>query len=177
MDSTKLNDRLQILGMLGIIASLVFVGLQLKQTDEIASIEGQESAVQRHYDMLSLMAENADVWQRGCIGEELSSAERALFGKVFTVYANNNYAGWRRLELTDYRVAGSDYLINAYAANIHRYPGFAAAYRSQRSWDTLGIADLGDDVNEYQRSILARVEELAEIEPDPHYDGEWCGRT
>jgi len=41
MDSAKLNDELQILGMLGIIASLIFVGMQLKQTDEIASIEGQ----------------------------------------------------------------------------------------------------------------------------------------
>ena len=58
--------------MFGIIASLVFVGLQLKQTDEIASIEGQESAIQRHYDMLSLMAENAGVWQRGCICGEHS---------------------------------------------------------------------------------------------------------
>jgi len=107
MNSTKLNDRLQMLGKPGIIASLVFVGLQLKQTDEIASIEGQENAVQRHYDMLSLIAENADAWQSRCIGEELSAAERVLFAKIFTVYANNNFVGWRRLELTDYRSSSS----------------------------------------------------------------------
>lgn len=177
MNSAKFNDGLQILGMLGIIASLIFVGMQLKQTDEIASIEGQENAVQRHYDMLSLMAEHADVWQRGCNGEELSAAERVLFGKIFTVYANNNFAAWRRLELTDFRDIRSEYVINAFAANIHRYPGFAAANSSQLAWDKLGIGDLGAAEGDYQRLIFLRVEELAKIEPDPHYDAEWCGRT
>ncbi len=177
MDSNRLNDRLQILGMLGIIASLVFVGLQLKQTDEIASIEGQESAVQRHYDMLSLMAGNADVWQRGCIGEELSATERAQFAKIFTVYANNNFAGWRRLELTNYRATGSKSSINSFAANIHRYPGFAAAYSSQLAWDILGTGDLGNTYGKYRWLVSERVEELARIEPEPHYDAEWCGRN
>lgn len=36
MDSEKLNDWLQILGAAGIIASLVFVGMQLKQSQDIA---------------------------------------------------------------------------------------------------------------------------------------------
>jgi hypothetical protein len=177
MDSANFNDRLQIAGMLGIIASLVFVGLQLKQTDEIASIEGQENAVQRHYDMLSMMAESADVWQRGCIGEELSDAERVLFSKIFTVYVNNNFAGWRRIELTDYRNLGSETSINAFAANVHRYPGFSAAYNSQLAWEILGTGDLGNTFNKYRRLVSTRVEELARIEPDPHYDGEWCGQA
>jgi hypothetical protein len=177
MDSAKLNDGLQILGMLGIIASLIFVGMQLKQTDEIASIDGQENAVQRHYNMLSLMAEHADVWQRGCIGEELSASERVLFGKIYTVYANNNFAGWRRLELTDYRDTNSEYLINAFSANVHRYPGFATAMSSQLAWDKLGIGALGPSQDEYQKLIIARVDELANIEPNPLYEAEWCGRT
>jgi hypothetical protein len=36
MASQKFNDSVQILGMVGIIGSLVFVGLQLKQSQEIA---------------------------------------------------------------------------------------------------------------------------------------------
>ena len=32
MDSAKLNDWLQFVGMLGLIASLVFVGVQVNQT-------------------------------------------------------------------------------------------------------------------------------------------------
>lgn len=36
MNSQKLNDWLQIVGLFGVIGSLVFVGLQLKQTQAIA---------------------------------------------------------------------------------------------------------------------------------------------
>ena len=36
MDSAKVSDWLQIIGIFGVIASLIFVGLQLKQSHEIA---------------------------------------------------------------------------------------------------------------------------------------------
>ena len=36
MDSAKLNDWLQVVGLFGVIASMVFVGLQMKQDREIA---------------------------------------------------------------------------------------------------------------------------------------------
>ena len=36
MDSAKLNDWLQVIGLFGVIASLIFVGLQMKQDREIA---------------------------------------------------------------------------------------------------------------------------------------------
>ena len=39
MNSQKLNGRLQITGLFGVIASLVFVGLQLQQTQAIALSE------------------------------------------------------------------------------------------------------------------------------------------
>ncbi len=36
MDSAKINDWLQVVGLFGVIASLIFVGLQMKQDREIA---------------------------------------------------------------------------------------------------------------------------------------------
>ena len=36
MDSAKLNDWLQVVGLFGVIASLIFVGMQMKQDREIA---------------------------------------------------------------------------------------------------------------------------------------------
>ena len=36
MDSAKLNDWLQVIGLFGVVASLIFVGLQMKQDREIA---------------------------------------------------------------------------------------------------------------------------------------------
>jgi hypothetical protein len=36
MDSAKLNDRIQVVGIFAVVASLIFVGLQMKQSHEIA---------------------------------------------------------------------------------------------------------------------------------------------
>jgi len=36
MDSSKLNDWLQVVGLFTVVASLIFVGVQLKQTQQIA---------------------------------------------------------------------------------------------------------------------------------------------
>ena len=36
MDSAKLNDWMQVLGIFAVVASLIFVGLQMKQSQEIA---------------------------------------------------------------------------------------------------------------------------------------------
>ena len=49
MNKVELNDWLQILGMLGVIASLIFVGLQMRQSQQIA-LAGQ---VQARAEMLT----------------------------------------------------------------------------------------------------------------------------
>jgi hypothetical protein len=36
MDSTKINDWMQVIGIFAVVASLIFVGLQMKQSQEIA---------------------------------------------------------------------------------------------------------------------------------------------
>jgi hypothetical protein len=43
MDTSKLNDWLQIVGLFGLMASLVFVGLQIKQDHEIALADSYQA--------------------------------------------------------------------------------------------------------------------------------------
>ena len=43
MDRSKVHDWLEVVGMFGVIASLVFVGLQMKQTQEIALGEAYQA--------------------------------------------------------------------------------------------------------------------------------------
>ena len=47
MDSAKLNDWLQVIGLFGVVASLIFVGLQMKQEHEIALSNGIQSGAGR----------------------------------------------------------------------------------------------------------------------------------
>ena len=50
MDSAKLNDWLQVIGIFALVASLVFVGFQIKQTQEIG--QGEAAAAVRDDQIL-----------------------------------------------------------------------------------------------------------------------------
>jgi len=46
MDSAKLNDWLQVIGLFGVIAGLAFVGLQMKQEQKIALSAAYQARVE-----------------------------------------------------------------------------------------------------------------------------------
>ena len=77
MDSEKFNDWLQIAGMLGIMASLVFVGVQVRQTQTIGEGESATQFLDATISARQVFIDNIDVWIKGCAGEELSITEEA----------------------------------------------------------------------------------------------------
>lgn len=54
MDSAKLNDWLQVVGLFGVIASLIFVGMQMKQDRDIALSQAYQA---RSDQITAIMAE------------------------------------------------------------------------------------------------------------------------
>lgn len=58
MDSTKLNDWIQIVGIFGVMASLVFVGLQLKQSHQIALADIYQARTTALVDFTNTMGSN-----------------------------------------------------------------------------------------------------------------------
>ncbi len=54
MDSAKLNDWMQVVGIFALVASLIFVGLQMKQSQEIA-------IAAQYHDRTALAVENNNV--------------------------------------------------------------------------------------------------------------------
>ena len=174
MDSAKLNDWIQIIGMLAIVASLMFVGLQVKQSQSVGegaqAIAWMEVAVSAR----EAIASHSDVWIKGCMGDEMSAAEDAAFAQLFRFYTEAKFFGWLSAKQgivdTDPNVA-----VHAYAASIHRYPGIARMVGSWREWAKEGMPDDHENVLEFVNIINARLAELREIEPDPAFDPKWCG--
>ena len=58
MDSAKLNDWLQVIGLFGVIGSLVFVGLQMKQDRDIALSMAMQSRTESTIQNLLGLASN-----------------------------------------------------------------------------------------------------------------------
>lgn len=174
MDSEKLNDWLQIIGLFGVMASLVFVGVQIRQTQVIAEGESAMISIESVAATRQLLVDNIDVWTGGCAGEELSPSEAAKFAQLHRAYTQIAFFAWlsARHNILDFN---PDDLIYSYAANLHRYPGFAQQSSSWWEWAEQGQSRSLESGRQFVSEVLARVEELQEIEPEPVFDARFCG--
>jgi hypothetical protein len=59
MDSAKLNDWLQVIGIFALVASLIFVGLQMQQSQEIARSQIQQARTDATVETVVSTAESA----------------------------------------------------------------------------------------------------------------------
>ena len=175
MDSQKLHDWLQVIGIAAVVASLIFVGLQIKQSDEIALAEVLESVAARAIEERTLIAAHAETWQKACLGEELTAEERLIAASLYMNYLQNNFNSWVRFQETGIGGTGSQFLIDAYAANIHRYPGFKQIALSFGDWAELGARFESELASNYRTAVRQRMSELEELEPAPAADVMWCG--
>ena len=169
------DEWVQGIGLLGIIGSLIFVGLQLRQAEDVALSDLGESSITWGIELSSLIADHADVWQRACLGDELSPSEQVIAGNIFSRYMQSNFNSWVRLESTDVGHYDSSFLSGAFAANFHRYPGFRKMTESWGDWSKLGVPIDSPYVTNFGEEVLARVVELEKEEPNPTADVMWCG--
>lgn len=58
MDTSKLNNVMQIVGMFAIVASLIFVGLQINQTQEIALSNAYQARASQSIELVLAIADN-----------------------------------------------------------------------------------------------------------------------
>ncbi len=174
MDSAKLNDWLQVIAIFALVASLIFVGLQVKQTQQIGQGEATGIYMNSLNSFQSLIIENAEVWRNGCMDEELSEADQTIFAQLYYSYLRTSFFMWIANQVGVLRVP-SDVFTNSYAANIHRYPGFAIMAASKNLWAAEGSKFEDPLVARFRAAIQTRLAELKEIEPEPLTDPKWCG--
>ena len=84
MNSQKLNDWLQIVGLFGVIGSLIFVGLQLKQTQEIALSEAYQSRTSSSVDLNASLISSPE-WLSGMSKVYLDRTEELTMQEAIAV--------------------------------------------------------------------------------------------
>ena len=174
MDSAKLNDWLQVFGMFALVASLIFVGLQIRQTQEIAITDAANGYLEPSLTLKQLLIDNADVWQKGCMGEDLSAVDQSRVAHLFRAYIEFAYFTWLGGRSGVFQGDGSQ-TFNRFAANIHRYPGIAQMVESHQRWAEEGESYNAITVRLFTEEVFARVAELGEIESKQEIDPRWCG--
>ena len=79
MKTRDWKDAAELVGIAAIVASLIFVGMQMKQAQEIANADRRMLRVANMIEMNNAINENTDIWARGNSGEELNDGEAVIF--------------------------------------------------------------------------------------------------
>ena len=82
MNKTNWKDIAELIGISAIVASLVFVGFQLKQSQDIAIADGLISIMFASIEINDQLNEHADIWIKGSAGEELTENESFIFNNL-----------------------------------------------------------------------------------------------
>lgn len=174
MRTTKWKDIAELVGISAIVASLIFVGIQVRQSQSSANVSQLQSYGEMSLALRALIMEHADVWQRACADEELSPAESVQANQLMRAYVEFTYTQGVTADLGmfDYR----QLVIGRYVANMHRYPGFAKMADAQSEWVRLpenfrSIDELAALVNLAQAKRAA----MHELDPNPQFDISLCG--
>ena len=117
----------EVVGITAIVSSLIFVGLQLRQDQDIAIAETINSSTESAGTLAMLISENSETWRDGLDGRELSPSEKLKFLSMIRAVEThffNLFVRYTRLEVND-----PDDVARSYAYAIYTHPGLRQAFQ------------------------------------------------
>ncbi len=79
MKTRDWKDAAELVGIAAIVASLIFVGLQMKQAQEIGNAERRLTQVANGIELSTFINEFANIWVKGNAGNDLDDSEAVIF--------------------------------------------------------------------------------------------------
>ncbi len=165
VNSAKLNDWMQVVGIFAVVASLIFVGLQMRADRSFAVIDAISSRVDATVGLADLIGNNKAVWVSGLSGAELSDADQATFQAMTEAVDTYFIAHWVRLN----SIGGADLgenVARGYAFEIYSHVGLRRAWIEQTEHlrvkdNALGIDDRPSRFQDTVSSTLAQLDKDA----------------
>lgn len=141
MKSRDWKDIAELVGIAAIVASLIFVGLQMRQDQSIAIADTRSALTESAQSIAELIQDNSDVWRRGLDGDELNGNEAIEFLAVARSVHQLYFNHWLRFERFGHRDPESIERRYAYALYVH--PGLRDAFEGYREWEGFRIEAYG----------------------------------
>ncbi len=144
-----------------IVASLVFVGLQMKQAESIARYEffsGQDAPV----DFVEALSGHGEIWLKGCADDELTDPEMLIFVRLVSMHNMARNSQMNRVRLLNLPIS-SEFPAYRMALDMYSNPGLRKAWILQSD-----IGRQNDTLTGGENSWSAMVErQLKGIENNP----------
>ena len=173
MNSAKLNDWMQVIGIFAVVASLIFVGLQMRQDRVLANVESLSSRSGTIAELANLISDNKALWVSGLNGDELPEEDQAVFQAMVEAVESYYVALWIRLRSigrNDGRSNAAEEAVDNYAFAIYSHIGLRRAWRAQlvfwRARDSaFDIDDAGGDFRILVDASLQQLDKDAPVLP------------
>jgi len=152
---TNWKDTADLIGMAAIVASLIFVGLQLHQDRELATAQWYMEGSTSYIEMSQLITDNESVWIKGLNGEELPLEDRAKFDQIARSWHLRKLNVYYASQWTDFN--DQEQWGRSTAYDLYKHPGL-------RRWFTKFRADFAPRRSERGRqTIHTNFSDLVEI--------------
>ena len=127
-------------GVAAIVGSLVFVGLQMRQAEQLASAELAVSLAGPSQELIATITEHAGIWRRGNAGEPLDPDDRVIYEEL--IRAKWSMAFW---EAYSYQQLGSTLNIAAHSFAMFLFdnPGARRTWQTEQDGKLERFRDLG----------------------------------
>ena len=160
MDTKKLNDWMQVFGIFALVASLIFVGLQLQQDRSIALLDSSATRSQNVSNLADMIANNGDLWMSGLNGDELSDVDQMTFHAMTEAVESNFVSRWSRFQGFGGPTLNSP--TGDYAFALYTHPGLRRAWHNQLDYWSARDSALGVDGRgrRFREEVSARLTQL-----------------
>ena len=161
---TNWKGTAELIGIGAIVASLVFVGLQLRQDREVALGQIDQSALQAMIELESTMAEHADVWAKARNGSDLTESETVVINRLINMWRLRAFYESR----SGSRIDDSDWSrpVHRFAILLHENPTAKKLWIEsvQRDERYFGRLNKDEVILQFHRRVLASMDKLEELE-------------
>ena len=86
----------ELIGIAAIVASLIFVGLQMRLEADIAEVQAYTESAALTTSQTEILAEYRDLWIKGLDGEELDTVEQSIFASLAWAVYQRQVSVWQR---------------------------------------------------------------------------------
>lgn len=152
----------EVVGIFALVLGLVFLGYEINQSRDIAISDKAGVAGDVEVSVRTLIVENADIWNKGCLGEDLIDSERTAFQHLVFAVSFKAFTRWNASR-TSVGSANPKAFIGYVGKSVYAFPGFARAFNA---------IEWGSD---WKEAIDTEVLRLREVDPHPAVDVATCG--
>ncbi len=156
----------ELIGIVAIVASLLFVGMQLRQDRQLAEFETLAAEQMADLELARFLEEKGGIWRKGLADEPLSEDEQVSFDMLsYALYSKSSYRVQRRVTLTGAVVERTG---RSYAYFVYANPGLRKWFDALVDVQTLRSRayDLPEEIRYYPQIVAEHLRILDEKSPE-----------